>query len=173
MISFLLAHWEMILAIIGNVIGWGKCFIKLLDWIFRKRKTYYECALKTCGWSDQYLFGTYFELKTKLHNIIDHIDGKLSGKKLAEYFSTVYLDDKNSKLMIDYNYFDRCANLLNKNWKLSRKLRKLNNLLLCNFTKDGIKTEAHEIRTLANDCLCIIDSLISKYQLSENNKNAI
>ena len=172
MLAFLLAHWEMILAIIGNIIGWGKSFTKLLDWMFNKRKAYYERALKTCGYSTQYKFGTYFELKTRLHQIRDYIDGKFPIKGLVESFSSGYLA-YTAEMKIDYHYFEDCANCLNKSWKLSRKLKRLNYLLLCNFSKDGIKNERHEIRNLAVECLRIIDDKISKYNLPENTENAI
>ena len=170
MLAFLLTHWEMILAIIGNIIGWGKSFIKLLDWLFNKRKAYYERALKTCGWSEQYMCGTYFELKNRLHHIRDHIDGKLSGANMLKYWSSGYLEN-DSKMVVEYDYFNNCANTFMWSWKLPRRLKKLNYLLLCNLTKDGIKSDTHEIRTLAVECLEIIDSKISKYQLPENTQH--
>lgn len=168
LITFITTHLELIFAIIGNIIGWGKSFKKFLDWSFEKRRAYYIRAFKTCGWSNQYMCGTYFKLKQRLHHIRDHVDGKLSGKDLVRYWSSGYLEN-DSKMYIEYNYFYDCSNCLKYSFFLKRKLRKLNYMLLCNMTNNGIMNDKHEIRTLANECLEIIDSKISEYQLPENN----
>lgn len=165
---FLSAHWEIIAAIIGNVIGWSKSVKKFFDWLFERRRAYYIRALTTCGWSDEYMCGTYFELKKRLQHIRDHIDGKLSGKDLVRFWSSGY-SGNDSKTHIEYNYFYDCSNCLKYSFFLKMKLRKLNYVLLCNMTNNGIINDKHEIRALAVKCLEIIDAKISKYQLPENN----
>lgn len=170
--KFIIEHFEILIAIIANIIGWTKTLTKILDWNFNKKKYYYTSAFKTCGYSTQYMCGTYFKIKERLHQIRDHIDQKLPAEGLVESFSSCYLK-YSSNMNIDYEYFENCANILYKNIKLSKKLKKLNDLLRCNFSNNGILNETCEIRNLAIECLNIINQIISKYQLPENTNHSL
>lgn len=156
-----------ITAIIGNILGWSKTLIKVLNWRFNRKKEYYTRGLKSGGYSTQFKCGTYFKLKERLHLIRDYIDGLVPINEIVTNFGRAYLQYSGT-IKIDYNYFDECANALSANHKLSRNLRKLNALLLVNLSTDGIKNESHAIRELSVECLSIIDHIISKYQLPEN-----
>lgn len=161
-----------ITAIIGNILGWSKAVIKVINWRFNQKKEYYTRGLKSGGYSTQFKCGTYFKLKQRLHLMRDYIDGVVPINAIVTNFGRVYLQYSGT-IKIDYNYFDDCANALSENHKLSRKLRKLNALLRVHLSKDGIKNERHTIRELSVECLHIIDNIISKYQLTENEHSCI
>jgi len=162
-----LATILIITAILGNILGWSKTVIKVLNWRFNRKKEYYTRGLKSGGYSTQFLYGTYFTIKKRLHLIRDYIDGKVPIDAIVTALGSVYLKYSGT-IKIDYNYFDDCANALSANHKLSRKLRQLNELLRVNLSDNGIKNERHAIRELSVECLHIIDNIISKYQLPEN-----
>lgn len=141
--------------------------MKFSDWRFNRKKEYYTRGLKSGGYSTQFKCGTNFTIKKRLHLIRDYIDGEVPIDAIVTEFGRVYLQYSGT-IKIDYNYFDECANALSANHKLSQKLRQLNDLLRVNLSDNGIKNERHAIRELSVECLHIIDNIISKYQLPEN-----
>ena len=144
--------------------------MKFSDWRFNRKKEYYTRGLKSGGYSTQFKCGTYFTIKKRLHLIRDYIDGKAPIDAIVTEFGRVYLQYSGT-IKIDYNYFDECANALSANHKLSRQLRQLNELLRVNLSDNGIQNERHAIRELSVECLHIIDNIISKYQLPENEQS--
>lgn len=167
----------IIVGIITNIIGWTKTLIVFFDWIKNGNKEKYDSAMRSVGYDTQYLIGTYYILRNKLTLLRDYFDGRLPLKGLQEQFSSGYLA-YTAKMPVSFSCFKTAASAFeifflpwSYGFRLKNKLNKIYLLLLGTFNCDtGKSEEAYEIRILCEESLDLIERIIRKYHLPENDK---
>lgn len=167
----------IIVGIITNIIGWTKTLIVFFDWVKNRNKEKYDSAMRSIGYDTQYMFGTYYILKNKLTLLHDYFDGKLPLKDLQTQFSSGHLA-YTSKIQVNFYCFKTATSAFKiffmpwtYGFRLKNRLNKIYLLMLGTFNcVNGKSEEANEICTLCEESLDLIEKIISKYQLPENDK---
>lgn len=167
----------LIIGIVSNLIGWTKTLIVFLDWIKNRNKEKYDSAMRLVGYDTQYMFGTYYILKNKLTLLRDYFDGKLPLKGLQKQFSSGYLA-YSTKMSVSFECYKTAASAFKififpwtYGFRLKNRLNKIYLLMVSNFNcVNGKSVEANETRMMCEESLDLIEQIIRKYQLPENDK---